>query len=555
MAKRSAKRNLPSARKARARSQASVSVSAPAPPSGPRPAPAASTARAVVAAPSGGGAKLTVRFYCQGIGDCHLLKFTKDDGGDFWMLIDCGIHSSITGGPAKMGQIVDDIATLTPRLDVIVLTHEHWDHNSAFFTARDKFKQFTVGEIWLGWTENPSDPQARQLDKFKAGAVNALQQANKRLQGLREPGPHLAALQDGLQAVMGFNFGVQGEKVRDARDAAVNLTSPNNRRYLEPTTPPFSIPGLGKTLRIYVLGPPRDAAMLGITERPAEMYGIAAAGGWPIATVLGNALATQAGALQPGQDMTAPFNPEDGLDLKSARSRRNRRSDEQAKATAQFLHDYYDGPARLESAAKPAGKKRRAARDSKRTDQKWRRIDQDWLGVSSDLAIQLDDRTNNSSLVLAFEFLESKRVVLFVGDAQVGNWLSWQNVKWTVDDKTVTGPDLLARTVFYKVGHHGSQNATLKQHGLELMKNTDLAAFIPTNAKDALKVKWGAMPFVPILDDLNTRANKRVVRADDAWLALPAGNPQFSVPSGAIKALSHDPSGNGLWVQMDIAVG
>jgi hypothetical protein len=40
---------------------------------------------------------------------------------------------------------------------------------------------------------------------------------------------------------------------------------------------------------------------------------------------------------------------------------------------------------------------------------------------------------SNSSMVLGFEFLESKRVVLFVGNAQVGNWLSWENVKWTVD--------------------------------------------------------------------------------------------------------------------------
>jgi hypothetical protein len=48
-----------------------------------------------------------------------------------------------------------------------------------------------------------------------------------------------------------------------------------------------------------------------------------------------------------------------------------------------------------------------------------------------------------------------------------------------------------------------------------------------TNAKDALKVKWGAIPFALIHEDLDARANKRVVRADDAWLALPAGSQQF----------------------------
>ena len=120
----------------------------------------------------------------------------------------------------------------------------------------------------------------------------------------------------------------------------------------------------------------------------------------------------------------------------------------------------------------------------------WQRIDHDWLGVSADLAIQLDKRTNNSSLVLAFEFLDTKRVLLFVGDAQVGNWLSWKDLRWPIGDGTVSAHDLLARTVFYKVGHHGSHNATLKQNGLELMTCPDLSAFIPTNAVDARKVGW-----------------------------------------------------------------
>src|SRR5262245_10383933 len=79
--------------------------------------------------------QVTARLYCQGIGDCHLLKFRKDDGTDFWMLIDCGVHSSITGGSQTILRIVDDIAQRTRgRLDVIVATHEHWDHISGFST-------------------------------------------------------------------------------------------------------------------------------------------------------------------------------------------------------------------------------------------------------------------------------------------------------------------------------------------------------------------------------------------------------------------------------------
>src|SRR5262249_57670453 len=85
-------------------------------------------------------------------------------------------------------------------------------------------------------------------------------------------------------------------------------------------------------------------------------------------------------------------------------------------------------------------------------------------------ALALQSATNNSSGVLAVE-LGGGDVLLFAGDAQVGNWLSWQDRKWPEENATATGPALLARTIFYKVGHHGSHNATLRAQGLEQMTN------------------------------------------------------------------------------------
>ena len=38
-------------------------------------------------------------------------------------------------------------------------------------------------------------------------------------------------------------------------------------------------------------------------------------------------------------------------------------------------------------------------------------------------------------------------------------------MKWPVGTKEVKATDLLARTVYLKVAHHGSQNATLEQQG------------------------------------------------------------------------------------------
>ena len=88
----------------------------------------------------------------------------------------------------------------------------------------------------------------------------------------------------------------------------------------------------------------------------------------------------------------------------------------------------------------------------------WRTIDDDWLETAGALALYLDEYTNNSSLVLAIELVESGKVLLFAADAQTGNWASWKDVKW--EEPEVKTDDLLARTVFYKVGHHASHNAT-----------------------------------------------------------------------------------------------
>ena len=65
----------------------------------------------------------------------------------------------------------------------------------------------------------------------------------------------------------------------------------------------------------------------------------------------------------------------------------------------------------------------------------WRRIDGDWLNLTSELALNLDNDVNNTSLVLAFELGEpgSGQVLLFASDAQVGNWLSWTGTNLYVD--------------------------------------------------------------------------------------------------------------------------
>lgn len=502
------------------------------------------------AAPKG----FTVRHYCQGIGDCHLLKFPKADGNPFWMLIDCGIHTSISGGAQLMDEIVADILELTSgRLDVVVLTHEHTDHNSGFLASADRFAHIKVGEIWMAWTESGTDAQARELDKFKQQALSALADTSQRLNAASNLSLGMKSLRSGVDALLDFNFGAKGETVRALREAAEAL-APEHIKYYEPSDPPISIKGL-PNLRVYVLGPSRDEKYLSITERVSEMYHISGGGDRQIAHTLSCAFAaTSAGANL--QDPTAPFDPSVGSKLNELGASLAT-SGPDSSPIQRFAYDHYYGAASTHGHAVRSRRPKKAT-DANESDQSWRRIDHDWLSASADLAMQLDNKTNNTSLVLAFELIDTQRVFLFAADAQVGSWLSWENTEWALSGgDVVTGPDLVARTVYYKAGHHGSHNATLESKGLELMTNEDLSAFIPTNEEDAKRVGWGEMPFHGILTALKAHCGKRVIRADDEWL-LGTKTP-FKVPSGSIRAIrsgpgkSDDENPRRRWVEIDLS--
>jgi hypothetical protein len=74
---------------------------------------------------------------------------------------------------------------------------------------------------------------------------------------------------------------------------------------------------------------------------------------------------------------------------------------------------------------------------------------------------QLDAQMNNTSLILLFEYGSGakNRKLLFPGDAQLENW---SHVLQGATD-SAEKRELLAEVDFYKVGHHGSLNATPKK--------------------------------------------------------------------------------------------
>ena len=146
----------------------------------------------------------------------------------------------------------------------------------------------------------------------------------------------------------------------------------------------------------------------------------------------------------------------------------------------------------------------------------------------------MENYTNPPRLALAFELPNSRQVLLFAADAQVGNWLSWFDQDYpTTDNRTVKAAELLANTVLYKVGHHGSHNATLREQGLELMTHPELVAMLPVEKEAVERLGYGEMPLISLLKELDKRTEGRILHLDKKWTG---GKAPGTWKAGMVKA-------------------
>ena len=450
--------------------------------------------------------RVRVRMYRQGLGDCFLVTFNPDTA-PVHLLIDCGSIGEQTTS-VTLVQVAEDIATTTGnRLHVLIATHEHQDHLNGFLRAKTTFDRIAVDRVWLAWTEDATDSVARDIEKYRGDLLQSVVAAANAL--ARKPASE--PLRTGVRGMLGFvgDVGRSGAAL-GAKDLAktvdeamdwVTTRADNSDKFLMPGTvlQPSWLPGI----RFYVLGPPRDKAKLNnLGEHGDEnLYELTAKISADV-----QACATFAASPKNLKQYA------DGLDG-ATRSRLDRQLP-------------FDPLFRTEATDTKVAKAHFA--EYFRRANAWRRIDDDWLNVSGDLALQLDNVTNNTSLVLAMEFIDDGRVLLFPGDAQLGSWLSWHDHTFTVTEpdgstREVKAADLLARTILYKVGHHASHNATARSRGLELMKRKDLVALIPLDAESAGN-KWptASWPAELVYEALCEQTRGRVIRSDTGWPPLTA---------------------------------
>jgi len=411
--------------------------------------------------------RVKIRMYRQGLGDCFLITIPRKKGAPFYAVIDCGVILGTADAGTIMKEVVEHIITTTNgHIDLLAATHEHWDHISGFGQAKEIWtdrSRLKVDQVWLSWAEDPKNSLAKTLRGERQGMRMALQAAAARMR----VGGNVETADD-VSNMLSF-FAAAGT-TSDALKVIKGLS--DDLRYCTPADKPVKLSGTD--VRVYVLGPPPDVKFIkkyNPSTKDPETYHLA----------MNQSLDVLNPLLQ--TDLDSPFDEQLHIPLTVAQQ-------------MPFFQRHYWGE----------------DLDSNEKSQSWRRIDANWLDSSSSLALQLDSATNNTCLVLAFE-LGNGDVLLFAADAQVGNWLSWQDLKWKVDGKNVTGPDLLERTIFYKVGHHGSHNATLRELGLEKMTSLKLA-FVPVDKKMAVKKRWNAMPLNSLMKRLNEKTNECVVRID-----------------------------------------
>lgn len=396
---------------------------------------------------------VTVRMYRQGHGDCFLLAFPRADGGDpYYVMIDCGYKpgsnsADFFANARSIGDVVEHLhASCGGRLDLVILTHEHQDHLNGLWKANNPyFGNFEIEEAWVAWTEDPDNTLANQLRTRHKDQLLGLLGARRELAlAVGESDPAVSR----LDALLGLEVGGGEEKPDMAAmlAAAENPEKSVNKQalklvkdkaagrkgcfYLYPGIEPVALDGAAGA-RAFVFGPPESAELIA-DEDPRDGEG------FPSDRPLSLAAAGRASS----EERVSPFRRHYSIPREFAFD----------GETPLFRERYGTGPD-----PEDAGRDRTEVA----ANAAWRRIDEEWLYSAESLALKLNTGINNTSLVVAFELPQSKKVLFFAADAQRGNWVSWKDLRFRDGTATVTAKELLARAVLYKVGHHGSHNATL----------------------------------------------------------------------------------------------
>ncbi|OLS63088.1 hypothetical protein [Pseudomonas putida] len=343
--------------------------------------------------------------YQVGFGDCFLLRFVYPDASARHVLIDFGTVGMPAGvnKATQMLRIANDIKDkCAGKLNALVATHRHADHISGFDPLK---KGNGPGSIIRALEPDVVlQPWTEQPDLAENATAPLAAAHAQALAGMNEVAQRLKTRLDGkpkgLTAELDRRLGFLGENNIANKGAVNNLIAMGSRS------------GARAVYAHFGSDDPLAEVLPGIRTR-----------------VLGPPTVEQ-----------------------SAEVRRERRSDPEywlrapllfarpgaagGSSASPFPGAAYERGSKLPQSTRWVAGRVRAARGEQ------------WLSIVT----ALDKAMNNTSLILLFEAGGKK--LLFPGDAQIENW------RYALNQPEIA--ELLASVDLYKVGHHGSLNATPK---------------------------------------------------------------------------------------------
>jgi beta-lactamase superfamily II metal-dependent hydrolase len=413
--------------------------------------------------PPHGSAGIRVRMFRIGFGDFFLLSVPAA-GGSKHILIDCGVHATdLKTIRTAVQQMAQDCNF---HLSLVIMTHRHADHISGFGTCSNIFKQITVDRVWMPWFENRSDKTALA---FQAGLTSLATRLKMQL-AMRndERSLELAKMADNITGGLNAAGVAANQKALDVLHGGFkNKVEPDYYKAGDTAKLPDDLIQAGLTAEI--LGPPIDPKLIAQMNRKSQQY--------------------LAGDTDTEDETAKLFSKAFECDEKAYQV-----------ATLKFFD----------------------------ADEIKALIDEAQPDVLAARAAAADKTLNNQSLVVLFGF--AGKYLLFAGDAQWGNWENflYEGAYGTSGHTELTpkAKAILNKIDFYKVGHHGSTNATPKD-AVAAMR-LGCAGMCSTQIDT-----YNGVPREPLLDALRARMNGQLARSDQvrASTEVPANDKAGPLPS------------------------
>ncbi len=346
--------------------------------------------------------KTEVFMYDVGFGDCFLVKFSYQNDKPRSVLIDCGTSNKTK---AYLAKIIDKIAEdCEGKLEAVVCTHRHKDHLYAFGLKGfdKKFKALKPELVIHPWTEHPDAEKAalKAPSVFTKEAVQYMMSLTSAQQVAQQ------LIDDGNRILH-----AAGPRIRRSLAKIASLSIPNkkaikgllslsgNHAYVH-TGSPSGLEELLPGVKVSVLGPPTLEQFRAIKRQTR-------------------------------------WNPDEFWKLHSSLMQACSTNIASRAGKSLMFKD---------AATKSIG---RVPSHTKWVIQK---LDNIQTANIKRIVRIMDDAMNNTSVILLFEV--GNKSLLFSGDAQLENW------QYALSDKEICKK--LKKTSLYKVGHHGSTNATPK---------------------------------------------------------------------------------------------